>query len=57
LVICLGATTVLATLPFTPFGQPTEREARWRTENPIAAFWPRFWQQGWIGPEADPTAR
>jgi O-antigen ligase len=57
LVICLGATTVLATLPFTSFGQPTEREARWRAENPTAAFWPRVWQQGWIGPDADPTAR
>jgi O-antigen ligase len=57
LVLCLSATLVLATMPFTTFGQPTEREARWRTENPTAAFWPRFWQQGWIGPDVDPTAR
>jgi hypothetical protein len=57
LVLCLCVTLILATLPFTSFGQPTEREARWRAENPTAVFWPRFWQQGWIGPDADPAFR
>lgn len=57
LLLCLGATAVLATLPFTPFGHPTEREMLWRNENPTASFWPRFWQQGWIGPDVDATAR
>jgi hypothetical protein len=54
--IALG---VLAVLPATEFGQPTPREKTWRAENPYpgAVTWPRFWQQGWIGPDNDPTAR
>lgn len=55
--IAVCACLVLAALPFTPFGRPTERESMWRAENPASPFWPRFWQQGWIGPDADPTAR
>jgi hypothetical protein len=52
-----GALAILIYLPFTPFGQPTSREMTWRSENPGAFMWPRFWQQGWIGPDQDPTAR
>jgi O-antigen ligase len=55
--IAVCACLVIAGLPLTPFGRPTEREAMWRVENPVSPFWPRFWQQGWIGPDADPTAR
>lgn len=51
------ALVVLAALPFTDFGQPTRREQMWRAEHPGQILWPRFWQQGWIGPDADPTAR
>ncbi len=51
------ACIVLLALPLTPFGKPTQREMQWRQENPTAPFWPRFWQQGWIGPQSDPTAR
>lgn len=57
LLVGLSAAAALVRLPLTPFGKPTVREALWRAENPTAAFWPRFWQQGWIGPDADPTAR
>jgi hypothetical protein len=52
-----GALVILVYLPFTPFGQPTSREMAWRSEKPGAFMWPRFWQQGWIGPDQDPTAR
>jgi putative inorganic carbon (hco3(-)) transporter len=55
--IVLLASAVVLALPLTPFGQPTEREMLWRRENPTAPYWPRFWQQGWIGPDADATAR
>lgn len=51
------ALVMLVVLANHPFGQATEREALWRAEHPTDAFWPRFWQQGWIGPDADPTAR
>jgi hypothetical protein len=51
------ALVMLVVLANHPFGQATEREALWRVEHPTDAFWPRFWQQGWIGPDADPTAR
>jgi O-antigen ligase len=51
------ALTVLALLPVTEFGQPTRREQAWRAEHPGGMMWPRFWQQGWIGPDNDPTAR
>jgi putative inorganic carbon (hco3(-)) transporter len=53
-VVALG---VLLALPFSNFGSPTERELAWRAENPTSLFLPRFWQQGWIGPDQDPTAR
>ncbi len=55
--LCGVALTVLVALPFTRFGQPTEREFAWRAEHPGVPMWPRFWQQGWIGPEDDVTAR
>jgi len=48
---------ILATLPQSPFGQPSEREQLWRAEHSHDWLWPRFWQQGWIGPDQDPTAR
>jgi O-antigen ligase len=54
LAVALG---VLAALPFTDFGQPTLREQAWRAEHPGQMMWPRFWQQGWIGPDSDATAR
>lgn len=52
-----AALAVLIALPFTAFGQPTAREAQWRAEHPAGFLWPRFWQQGWIGPDEDPSAR
>jgi ribosomal protein L11 methylase PrmA len=55
--LCAVALSVLAVLPFTDFGQPTAREQTWRSERPGAVMWPRFWQQGWIGPDNDVTAR
>jgi len=51
------ASFTLIAMPLAPFGSPTERELQWRAENPSAPLWPRFWQQGWIGPDSDPTAR
>ncbi len=56
-VFCAIALTVLAMLPATEFGQPTRREQAWRAEHPGDWMWPRFWQQGWIGPNEDPSAR
>jgi hypothetical protein len=56
-IFCAIALTVLALLPATEFGQPTRREHAWRAEHPGGMMWPRFWQQGWIGPDNDPTAR
>jgi len=56
-IFCAIALAVLALLPTTEFGQPTRREQAWRAEHPGAFMWPRFWQQGWIGPDNDPTAR
>ncbi len=42
----------------TPFGHPLERQLAWANENSAGTLLaPRFWQQGWIGPDADPTAR
>jgi O-antigen ligase len=55
--LCVIALALVAVLPFTGFGQPGPREAAWRAEHPGAGMWPRFWQQGWIGPGDDPTAR
>lgn len=51
------ALIAIAVLPATNFGQPVERERKWRLERPTEPMWPRFWQQGWIGPDNDPTAR
>jgi putative inorganic carbon (hco3(-)) transporter len=51
------ALLTLASLPFSSFGSATEREALWRKERQVHYFHPRFWQQGWIGPDQDPTAR
>jgi O-antigen ligase len=56
-VVAALALTAFAMLPFTHFGRPAEREAVWRAQHPTAILWPRFWQQGWIGPDQDPTAR
>jgi putative inorganic carbon (hco3(-)) transporter len=56
-IFCAIALTALALLPTTEFGQPTRREQAWRAEHPGGFMWPRFWQQGWIGPNNDPTAR
>jgi hypothetical protein len=56
-IFCAIALTALALLPTTEFGQPTQREQAWRAEHPGGFMWPRFWQQGWIGPNNDPTAR
>jgi hypothetical protein len=56
-LLALLAVVAVASLPFTRFGSPSAREAVWRTENPGDLFLPRFWQQGWIGPEHDTTAR
>jgi O-antigen ligase len=52
-----AALGLLAALPFTDFGQPMSREQTWRDENRGRTMWPRFWQQGWIGPDADSSAR
>jgi O-antigen ligase len=51
------AIVAIASLPFTRFGDPTGREAAWRAENLGTLLLPRFWQQGWIGPDHDITAR
>jgi O-antigen ligase len=56
-IFCAIALTMLTLLPATEFGQPTRREQAWRAEHPGHSMWPRFWQQGWIGPDNDPTAR
>lgn len=55
--LAVVALAVIASLPFTDFGQPTLRESVWRAERAGQTLSPRFWQQGWIGPDADPTAR
>ena len=54
---CGIAIAVIAVLPLTEFGQPARREQTWRAEHPGQFLWPRFWQQGWIGPDQDPSAR
>ena len=55
--LCGIALAVLAALPFSEFGQPTRREQAWRAEHQGQTLWPRFWQQGWIGPGGDPSAQ
>jgi O-antigen ligase len=54
---CAVALATLAVLPTTGFGRPTERELAWQPGRPGTDMLPRFWQQGWIGPGDDPTAR
>jgi hypothetical protein len=56
-LLAILAVVVIASLPFTRFGSPTARETAWRAENPGTLLLPRFWQQGWIGPDHDTTAR
>lgn len=56
-LLAVLAILAIASLPFTHFGSPTVREAAWRAENPGVLLLPRFWQQGWIGPDHDATAR
>jgi putative inorganic carbon (HCO3(-)) transporter len=57
--ICtLAAIAGLCYVATTPFGDPLERQRLWAAENSGSSLLaPRFWQQGWIGPDADPTAR
>jgi hypothetical protein len=55
--LCATALVVLAALPASDFGQMTRREQSWQADHPGAMMWPRFWQQGWIGPDNDPSAR
>lgn len=50
------AAAFVAALPCTPLGNPTEREAEWRSKHPGEILWPRFWGQGFIGPGDDPHA-
>jgi hypothetical protein len=52
-----GTAAILLSLPFSAFGQFEQREASWRAAHPTALLLPRFWQQGWIGPDRDATAR
>lgn len=56
MALSLGAVIVLAALPLTDFGKPTIREIAWRQTHPGVLLLPRFWQQGWIGPDQDPLA-
>jgi putative inorganic carbon (hco3(-)) transporter len=48
----------LCVVAASPLGDPVTRHQKWLAEQaePILLV-PRFWQQGWIGPDADPTAR
>ncbi len=56
-IVFLPAAAVLLYLPFTSFSQVKAREDAWMKANPGETMAPRFWQQGWIGPDDDPTAR
>jgi O-antigen ligase len=57
-IVTLLAVVVLAYVASTPFGNPVARHQQWAAQHPDATLLaPRFWQQGWIGPDADPTAR
>lgn len=56
-VMMLIAFLMLASLAFSSFGKSGERERRWREGRENVYFHPRFWQQGWIGPDHDVTAR
>lgn len=56
LFLSLVAVTVLAALPLTDFGKPTTREVAWRQTHSKDLLLPRFWQQGWIGPDQDPLS-
>lgn len=54
IVVAIG---ILSTLLLVPFGDAARRERDWRMEHPAELLLPRFWQQGWIGPDQDPSAR
>jgi O-antigen ligase len=56
-IFFLPAAVVLISLPFTSFWHVNARQESWLKANPGGTMAPRFWQQGWIGPEDDPTAR
>ena len=56
-MVFVPAAAVLLSLPLTAFWQVKEREDAWLKANPGGTMAPRFWQQGWIGPGDDPTAR
>ena len=55
--VMLVASLMLASLAFSSFGKSGERERRWREGRENVYFHPRFWQQGWIGPEQDVSAK
>ena len=55
-MVMLIALSMLASLAFSPFGKSGERERSWREGRENIYFHPRFWQQGWIGPDQDVTA-
>lgn len=52
-LVTVAALSIL-TLPLSPLGSPSQRQAAWRAERPGQILWPRFWSQGWIGPTHDP---
>jgi O-antigen ligase len=56
-VVGILSISISVGLAVSPFGRPSERERLWRAEHPQSHLWPRFWQQGWIGPDQDHTAR
>ena len=55
--LMLLSIAILASLLFVPFGDAAGRERAWRAERKGDLLLPRFWQQGWIGPDQDPSAR
>jgi O-antigen ligase len=55
-VVLAGAAAVLAFLPLDSFSDVKAREDFWLTANHGERMSPRFWQQGWIGPDEDPGA-
>lgn len=55
--LCIGAVGVILWLPMTSLSCSDRRELAWRSEHPAEALWPRFWAQGWIGPDRDPLWR
>jgi hypothetical protein len=53
----VAALTAIAALPIASLGDPDRRDTAWRREHPTGTRWPRFWAQGWIGPDCDPSWR